>query len=451
MSFRDRTFLTKKHMGRTNKTGTRANVEGRNRGGSREDGGVSRGRTPDAMERRETSNQSRRGRPMGTTYAQNRQGSGANILSGGDTTDSTEREKDLERQLKKFQEKFKKEKEERKKLERWQKLKTEHGRKVTGETDAEEYERVVDYVKNELFRQVKFITDEKEMLGDWRKKGSVGAKVIKGMNIEDEEADRWWGLYKPAISRGIADRRNIASVAVKAALKGMMKKWGYVNLAMNISHWQCHYLTEAKRRQDDPNTSYLVPGLSEILELRRDPEEDEPEKNDAYKFFVDKILGCAIGKRAWGKDKKCFKTVTAKGVTVSDEAFALLIMENQWNVIFRVGGETRYTGKAAAGTANRRNSGWSKQGIERFNQLVLKVKENRSEAFGLEAEDQIRRELKKEYYPVEQYGILQSPSQAKKGKRKRISEEEEEALPVAFVDLMSDEEDEDSDAGSDEE
>ena len=31
------------------------------------------------------------------------------------------------------------------------------------------------------------------------------------------------------------------------------------------------------------------------------------------------------------------------------------------------------------------------------------------------------------------------------------SDEEEEALPVAFVDLMSDGEDEDSDAGSDEE
>ena len=224
-------------MGRTNKTGTRANVEGRNRGGSQEDGGVSRGGNHDVTERRETLNQSRRGRPMGATYAQNRQGSGSNILSGGDTTDSTEREKDLERQLKKFQEKFKREKEERKKLERWQKLKTEHGRKVTGETDAEEYERVVDYVKNELFRQVKFITDEKEMLGDWRKKGSVGAKVVKGMSIDEEEADRWWGLYKPAISRGIADRRNIASVAVKAALKGEMKKMGgLLNLVMKISH-----------------------------------------------------------------------------------------------------------------------------------------------------------------------------------------------------------------------
>jgi len=40
------------------------------------------------------------------------------------------------------------------------------------------------------------------------------------------------------------------------------------------------------------------------------------------------------------------------------------------------------------------------------------------------------------------------PSQAKKGKCKQDSDKEKEALPVAFVDLMSDEEDEDSDASS---
>ena len=342
-------------------------------------------------------------------------------MSGGDTTDSTERERELERQLKKYQEKFKREKEERKKLERWQKLKTEYGRKVTGETDAEEYERVVEYVKNQLFRRVKFITDEGEMLGDWRKKGSVGAKVVKGMNIDIDEADKWWSIYKPAISRGIADRRNIASVAVKAALKGKTQYgvWELGNslATRGISHCRwCDSPSEAKRRQDDPNTSYLVPQLGEILELRQEPEEDDPNRNNAYKFFVDKILGCAVGKRSWGKDKKCFKTVTTGGVTVSDEAFALLIMENQWHVVFQAGGETKYTGKS--GTANRRNSGWSKQGIERFNQLVRKVKENRVEAFGLDVEDAIRRELKDEYYPVHRYGILQSPSQAKKGKRK---------------------------------
>lgn len=176
------------------------------------------------MQRKEANEQSNVARRADTTVApQLWTRPGANIPSGGDTTESsTDRERELEQQLKKYQEKFKREKEERKKLERWRKLKTEHGRKVSGETDADEYERVVEYVKEQLFRSVKFITDERMMLGDWKGKGSVGAKVVRGMNIEREEADRWWAVYKPAISRGIADRRNIASVGVKQALKGMM-------------------------------------------------------------------------------------------------------------------------------------------------------------------------------------------------------------------------------------
>jgi len=192
--------------------------------------------------------------------------------------------------------------------------------------------------------------------------------------------------------------------------------------------------TDSKKNQDDPNISFVVPNLNEILKLRQDPEENN---NEAYKFFIDKILGCVVGKRrAWSKDKKCFKTVMASGVTVSDEAFALLIMENQWNVVFNQG-QTKCT----TGTANKRNAGWSKQGIERFNQLVTNVKQNRSQSYALQAEDDIRRQLKMEYYPMEQYGILQSPSQVKKRKRNQQGDDEE-ALPLAFVDMMSEDEEE---------
>ena len=106
------------------------------------------------MQRREANEQSNVVRRADTTVApQLWTRPGANIPSGGDTTESsTDREKELEQQLKKYQEKFKREKEERKKL------KTEHGRKVSGETNANEYERVVEYVKEQLFRSVKFIT-----------------------------------------------------------------------------------------------------------------------------------------------------------------------------------------------------------------------------------------------------------------------------------------------------
>ena len=46
--------------------------------------------------------------------------------------------------------------------------------------------------------------------------------------------------------------------------------------------------TDSKKNQDDPNISFVVPSLNEILKLRQDPEENN---NEAYKFFIDKILG----------------------------------------------------------------------------------------------------------------------------------------------------------------
>ena len=53
------THFSQEHMRRTNKKGSRAGDEGDNRDGSQDRGGVSRGRTPDETEMRETLNQSR--------------------------------------------------------------------------------------------------------------------------------------------------------------------------------------------------------------------------------------------------------------------------------------------------------------------------------------------------------------------------------------------------------
>ena len=54
------------------------------------------------------------------------------------------------------------------------------------------------------------------------------------------------------------------------------------------------------------------------------------ERKAAYFYFLEHILECIAGKKEWKKDKCSHKVLDA--VTVSDEAFALLLLENSWDV-----------------------------------------------------------------------------------------------------------------------
>ena len=108
-------------------------------------------------------------------------------------------------------------------MEKWQKLKSEQENKVTKETDPKEYDQVIEFVKMKLFRVVKFIGNEKTMLANWMSKGSIGATIIRALKVETAEAAYWWHIYKHAILRGIMDKQNLASVAVKVALKGKQR------------------------------------------------------------------------------------------------------------------------------------------------------------------------------------------------------------------------------------
>ena len=190
-----------------------------------------------------------------------------------------------------------------------------------------------------------------------------------------------------------------------------------------------------------------IPLLEEILQMRVDPYSSEPEELDAYVFFVDRILGAAVGHRAWDRKKKSFRTISSKreGVSASDEAFALVVLVNQWDAVFQVRGKTKYTGKHVQGTSNRKCDGWSEAGIIKYNELLTKVKENRSKEFAERAEEEIRRRLKEKYYPVEQYGMLHSPREIKKRKRQRDGQEENvdiDQRPIALMDMFDSDEEE---------
>lgn len=94
-------------------------------------------------------------------------------------------------------------------------------------------------------------------------------------------------------------------------------------------------------------------------------------------------------------DQKCRKEVR-EALSVSDEAFALVVLENNWNILTSTGenkAEPLYT-FSRRGYAN--DDGWGGRGLARFNELYEMVNMNRLTKRKIDV--RVRDKLFQEYY-----------------------------------------------------
>lgn len=110
-------------------------------------------------------------------------------------------------------------------------------------------------------------------------------------------------------------------------------------------------------------------------------------------FFLNTVLECVAGRKEW-KAEKTKLLVSKSCVTVSDEAFAMLLLVNSWDKFQFIASNpdnkdknelpsTRYTEKKGR---NKKFLGWSQEGINHFNQLCKFVMEDRSSDAGKDFE-----------------------------------------------------------------
>lgn len=143
----------------------------------------------------------------------------------------------------------------------------------------------------------------------------------------------------------------------------------------------------------------------DLLKLREDP--------DIMEYILDELVILVVGKPTF-KRKVATENVE-KFVTVSDEAFAVLAYENMYDTAKSIGHNMKTNpgmslSEASDGayptkwTSNRRgakrNQGWDNKGIERYNQLYKKVKEDRSlrgEPFSTNYKNKKRQEMEDKY------------------------------------------------------
>jgi len=129
--------------------------------------------------------------------------------------------------------------------------------------------------------------------------------------------------------------------------------------------------------QDD-----LVPTLEDMRMLRGNER--------AWEFICDELLPAVVGTTIW--EQQSVSEEVSKFVTVSDVAFCLLTVENNWTYWVdiaapdldkdnenehdkpKIPGDTKWTSSTLVAG---KNTGWSQEGLQRFNELCKLEAENR--------------------------------------------------------------------------
>jgi len=119
-----------------------------------------------------------------------------------------------------------------------------------------------------------------------------------------------------------------------------------------------------------------MPLMEDVLTMREN-------RNGAYVVFCENVLSQVVGKTKWKTEGHLLRM--SEMATVSDEAFALILLENSydyWEDMAMHCGDKSYVSKVQAkytknGAGTKKFQGWVEEGLVRFNNLARQVKASR--------------------------------------------------------------------------
>jgi hypothetical protein len=251
-------------------------------------------------------------------------------------------------------------------------------------------DRITAYVRKHLFRVVKFISNEHMF-------GKAFKQVMDHECVADRDRVKFQTLYESVFNHALNSKRSTCEQAGKAI---MMK--------------------ELKRCKEDGIDRFTI---EELQKLRRASTEREKQ---ASLWFFGTFLECVSGQKHWGV-QKCKQLVSeasssatkhGKLVTISDEAFALLLYDNyleKWVKAFqqqeqhrletmaapqpastaggdgrRKAGKEREKGKyTAQKTGHCKYGGWNREGMATYNSFYHMVKDDRASEHAMDMEREV--------------------------------------------------------------
>jgi hypothetical protein len=127
--------------------------------------------------------------------------------------------------------------------------------------------------------------------------------------------------------------------------------------------------------------------LDDFVDVRTDP-----DNKKGFFAFYDIAVTAVCGRRNWTKNIKLSQTICQCGkVTVSDEAYAELVIKNYWNR-WKEGGDAQWTDGRSG---NLLQHGWSSKGHAHFNEIYVRIKAQRRD-------DESRRKADSKYMEMAQ-------------------------------------------------
>ena len=249
-------------------------------------------------------------------------------------------------------------------------------------------DRITAYVRKHLFRVVKFISNEHMF-------GKAFKQVMDHECVANGDRVKFQTLYESVFNHALNSKRSTCEQAGKAI---MMK--------------------ELKRCKEDGIDRFTI---EELAKLRRASTEREKQ---AFLWFFGTFLECVSGQKHWGAQKwkqlvseaSSWATKHGKLVTVSDEAFALLLYDNyaeKWVKAFeqqerhrletmaapqpggtasggRKAGREREKGKyTAQKTGHCKYGGWNREGMVAYNSFYHIVKDDRASEHAMDMEREV--------------------------------------------------------------
>ncbi len=269
---------------------------------------------------------------------------------------------------------------------------------------------VAGVVADKLFQRAKFVDRSTDLMYD-ESEGTICNFVATSCNLQPNiDISTWWKQARKWIPTYISRLRNDKSTAMKWAVLGTYQLVLLYRLDESVSNTgivcffpNTDWLTKNNKiavatREDTVVHQYRY-GLSEIKKLNERWQQGRKNKK-IYTIFFDHFLPCVIKKTVFDRQVSV-ATNDSTLCTVSDEAFALLLLENsysRWLDIYQLQkGEvtpkrgqkrrefesdvpTKYTKGGIVYDKTVKNNdpkGWSAEGIQRYNELYDKVKKDR--------------------------------------------------------------------------
>lgn len=109
--------------------------------------------------------------------------------------------------------------------------------------------------------------------------------------------------------------------------------------------------------------------LDDFLNVRSDP-----TNKKGFFFFFDQIVTCVSGKKNWTPSAKVTEKLSeCDKVTISDEAFAEIVLINYWDR-WVDGKKTKYTDSR---NGSLEFQGWGNKGHEEYNKIYKRIQNQR--------------------------------------------------------------------------